>query len=305
MELKTLKLSDIKRNSDYLRIETNVETLKKSIENIGLINPLTVNQHNELLAGARRFQALSELQWTETPVHVVDRDLLAQELISIDENLVRSPLNKLELEQCLNRGRVLYEELNPTATKVELSNAVLNSDSKQKAKETLDTNSFVAVTAEKTGLSKSVIKSAIKRDALASDAVKKARELGKLNATQTNEIITLDKAAQEKVLPLIADKTVKEVKTIIRAAQEGGVAAALKENEQLIPLPKAYAAIKSPLKRINKHLAQILQDQVHYEGTEQQQINSEMLALKVHLEHYFQMMDVTQAEQNNETSRMD
>ncbi|MCF6195040.1 MAG: ParB N-terminal domain-containing protein, partial [Kangiellaceae bacterium] len=84
MELATRKLSDITTNSEYLRINTDVETLKKSIEKIGLINPLTTNKDNELLAGARRVQAVSELGWTEAFVHIVDKDILEQELISID-----------------------------------------------------------------------------------------------------------------------------------------------------------------------------------------------------------------------------
>lgn len=292
MELATRKLSEIERNSEYLRIETDVETLKKSIEKVGLINPLTINKNNELLAGARRFQAITELGWVEAHVHIVDRDLLEQELISIDENLVRTPLNKLELEKCLNRGREIYEEINPTAIKVDLSTNDLNTEEKlkQQEKDKQDNNSFAAITAEKTGLSKSVIKSAIKRDELASDSVKKARGLGELNASQTNEIIQLDKDDQEKVLPLIADKTVKEAKKIIKAVKEGGIEAAIEENESLVPLPKEYKLMQSPLKRVNKNLSRILLEGLKYDGPEQEQINKEMFELKENLDNYFKMV---------------
>ena len=293
MELATRKLTDITTKSEYLRIKTDVDTLKKSIEKVGLINPITINKDNELLAGARRFQAISELNWDEVPVHIVDKDVLEQELISIDENLVRSPLSNLEFEKCLNRGREIYEELNPTAIKVDISNKDLNTENRQKLKEQekLDTDSFAAVTAEKTGLSKSVIKSAIKRDALASNSVKKARGMGELNASQTNEIIQLDKDVQEEVLPLISDKTVKEAKLIIKAAKQGGIDAALEETEKLIPLPKEYTLIKSPLKRVNKNLSRILLEELKYDGPEQQQINKEMRELKENLERYFQMIE--------------
>lgn len=293
MEITTRPLADITRNSDYLRMNTDVETLKKSIAKIGLINPITINTNNELLAGARRFQAVTDLGWTEVMVHIVERDPLEQELISIDENLVRDPLNKLELEKCLNRGRTIYEQLNPEANKVDLSNEPLSGESKQKQqeKEKLDTNSFAAITAEKTGLSKSVIKGAIKRDALASEAVKKARGVGELNASQTNEIIRLDKAIQEEVLPLIADKTVKEAKKIIAAAHKGGVDAAREETASIIPLPKEYTQLRSPLKRLNKNLSLIISEQLKYEGAEQQQIKNEMLALKENVDKYFQMLE--------------
>ncbi len=293
MELVSFKLSDITTDSEYLRTNTDVETLKKSIENIGLINPLTINKENALLAGSRRLQAIKELGWTEALVHIVDKDTLEQELISIDENLVRTPLSNLELEKCLNRGREIYEELNPSANKVDLSSENIKGENtqKQKEKEKLDTNSFAAITSEKTGLSKSVIKSAIKRDELASDSVKKARGLGELNASQTNEIIQLDKDTQEKVLPLISDKTVKEAKKIIKAARKGGLDAAIEETDKLIPLPKEYTLLKSPLKRVNKNLSRILLEELKYDGPEQQLINKEMLELKENLERYFQMIE--------------
>lgn len=294
MEISTRKLSDIKLNSEYLRIETDVETLKKSIQSIGLINPVTINQNSELLAGARRFQATSELGWDEIPVQVVDRDLLVQELISIDENLVRAPLSNLELEKCLNRGREIYETINPTANKIDLSAEELSGEEKQqqKEKDDQDENSFAAITAEKTGLSKSVIKGAIKRDELASDGVKKARGEGELNATQTNEIIRLEKDTQEKVLPLIADKTVKEARQIIIAAKNGGYSAALAESEKLIPLPREYQQILSPVKRVNKNISRILVEELRYEGPEQEKILDELRRLKSNLNEYFRMMGI-------------
>ncbi len=293
MEITTRQLSDIKRNSEYLRYKTDVDSLKKSIESVGLINPLTINKENELLAGSRRFQAITELGWTEVDVHLVDHDSLQQELISIDENLVREPLNRMELERCLNRGREIYEQLNPNAIKIDISNESLNPENKLKEKkqEKTDTDSFAAITAEKTGLSKSVIKSAIKRDALAADSVKQARSQGELNASQTNEIIQLEKDLQEKVLPLIADKTVKEAKKIINAVKQGGIEAAIEANDNLVPLPKEYTLLKSPLKRVNKNLSRILIEGLKYEGPEKDQINKEMLELKENLVKYFEMID--------------
>ncbi len=293
MEIATRKLADIITSSDYLRLNTDVSTLKKSIEKIGLINPITINNNNELLAGARRFQAVTDLGWENVSVHIVERDLLEQELISIDENLVRTPLNKLELEKCLNRGREIYEKLNPTANKIDLSSETLTPENKQKEKEKekRDTNSFAAITAEKTGLSKSVIKGAIKRDALASEAVKQARRSGEINASQTNEIIKLDKEIQEKVLPLIADKTLKEAKKIIIAAQKKGVDAAIEETENLIPLPREYTQLRSPLRKLNQNLSLIIAEELRYDGAEQQQIKKEMLALKENVANYFRMLE--------------
>ena len=292
MDVTTRKLSQIKLTSEYLRLETDVGDLMKSIDSVGLIHPLTVNPEDELLAGARRFRAVSELGWEEVPVQVVDRDALVQELISIDENLVRAPLTSLELERCLNRGREIYEQLNPEANKVDLSAEELSGEEKAKAKEEeeQDEDSFAAVTAEKTGLSKAVIKGAIKRDELASDAVKQARGEGELNATKTNEIIKLSKEAQEKILPLVADKTAKETRRIVAAAREGGLEAAVAESQKVVPMPREYRQMLTPVRRVNRSISRILLEELHYDGPERGKILDELRKLKENLDRYFSMV---------------
>ncbi|MGH1542639.1 MAG: hypothetical protein ACRBHB_19625, partial [Arenicella sp.] len=201
-------------------------------------------------------------------------------------------LNRLEFETCLNRGREIYEQLNPEAVKVDISNESSDSESGSKDEEN-DNDSFAAITAEKTGLSMRVIKSAIKRDALASDSVKQARNQGELNATQTNQIIQLDKDLQEKVLPMIADKTVKQAQEIIKVVKKDGIEAAIEVNDSIVPMPSEYALIKSPIKRINKNLSRILLEDMKYEGPEQEMINKDLLELKENLVNYFKMVDET------------
>ena len=293
MKVTLRKVAEIKLNSEYLRTDTDVTSLKKSVENVGLIHPVTINKDDELLAGARRLQAVRELGWEEIPVQVVDRDVLVQELISIDENLVRTPLAKLELERLLNRGREIFETLHPTANKVDLSAEDLSPEEKQqqKEREEEDNDSFTAVTSEKLGLSKSVIKGAIKRDALASDEVKQARGQGELNATTTNEIIRLDKNSQAKILPLVANKTAKETRRIVNAAKKGGIAAAVEESEKATPLPREYQQMISPLRRVSKSITRILAEELRYEGSEQAKINKELRELKNKLEQYFEMVE--------------
>ena len=294
LEVTLRPIAEIQLNNEYLRTDTDVTALKKSIESVGVIHPVTVNGKGELLAGARRLQAARELGWTEIPAQVVEKDELVQELISIDENLVRTPLSPLELEKCLNRGREIYEQINPAANKVDLSNEELSREEKleQKAREEEDQDSFAAVTAEKTGLSRSVIKGAIKRDALASPAVKRARGEGGLNATQTNEIIKLEAETQERVLPLIADKSAKETRRIVAAARSGGVDAAIEESNKVVPIPREYSQMLSPMRRVNKSIGRILAEELRYEGPEQARINNELVALKNNLVLYLRMMGV-------------
>lgn len=266
--MEKVALDQIIVTNPYLRTETDIESLKKSIETVGLINPITINDKFELLAGGRRYQAMKELGWDEAPVRMVDRGSLEQELISIDENLVRKPLDKLEFEKCLNRGREIYEELNPLANKVDVEVKDLTPEEKraEKEEEENDTTSFAAITSEKTGLSKSVIKSAIKRDALSSDKVKEARGLGDISASQANEIIKLDKDSQDKILPYIQNKTVKDVKKIVTVAKEASVDAAIEESMELTPTPREFVQLKATTKKMNKLVSQILLEDIHFEG---------------------------------------
>gem|GEM_PF-497794 len=294
LEVSVRRIDEIVLESEYLRTGTDVSALVKSIASVGLIHPVTINRDGELLAGARRLEAVRELGWTEIPVHVIDRDTLVQELISIDENLVRTPLKGLELEKSLNRGREIYEQLNPDANKVDISTEELSKEEKAelRVREEQDEDSFAAVTAEKTGLSKSVIKGAIKRDALASPAVKRARGEGGLNATQTNEIIKLEADTQEQVLPLVADKTAKDTRRIVAAAREGGIEAAIEESRKIVPLPKEYEQLRSPLKRVNRTMARILAEELRYDGPQREAIVNELRALEANLANYFRMMGV-------------
>ena len=284
-----MKLSEIKTDREYLRLDSDVETLAKSIDQVGLIHPLSVNEDNELLAGGRRYCAVKSLGWEEVEVSVVKRSDLEQELISIDENLVRKPLDKLQFEKCLNRGREIYEELNPTASKISLETKKL-SPAEKKEQDVADTSSFAAVSAEKLGLSKSVISGAIKRDALSSKKVKEARSLGEISAGQANELIRMPKAEQDKILPHIKKHTIKDIRKLIDQAADAGVDAAIEVDKKQPKLPKEYAQVINLSKRLNKTLAKILLEQMNYSGPETKSIAKEMVKLTDHLSGFLSML---------------
>ena len=96
--MQLVDISKIQTENDYLRLDTNIEQLKKSIETVGLINPLVINEENKLIAGGRRYCALKELGHKDVPVVIVKKNQQEEELISIDENLVRKDLTKIEVE---------------------------------------------------------------------------------------------------------------------------------------------------------------------------------------------------------------
>lgn len=58
----------------------DIDTLAKTIERYGLLNPITVSKYKEkflLLAGERRLEACKSLAWQEIPAHILELELEA------------------------------------------------------------------------------------------------------------------------------------------------------------------------------------------------------------------------------------
>lgn len=100
MTLTTVPLEAIKPGTNVRHDVGEITELAKSIEAVGLLNPLTVRPAGngrdlELVAGYRRFAALTLLKAKNVDVKVIDEDVerTAAQLV---ENLQRSDLNPAE-----------------------------------------------------------------------------------------------------------------------------------------------------------------------------------------------------------------
>jgi ParB family chromosome partitioning protein len=69
----------------------DIAALAESIRDIGLLHPLVIDPHCQLVAGARRLGAVRELGWTHVPVRMVDslHDALLALRAEQDENTCR------------------------------------------------------------------------------------------------------------------------------------------------------------------------------------------------------------------------
>lgn len=287
--METMHIDKIIVKNPYLRLDTEVSKLIKSIETVGLINPLVINEKNELIAGGRRYCALKAMGREEIPVTKVEKNEIEQELISIDENLVRKDLEKVEMENMLLRGRDLYEKLFPLALKCHEEDLSTPEGKELQTDLPNDARSFIDITAEKTGLSKQVIKSAIEREERSSDKVKDLRKHGELNASQTNQIIKLPKEQQEQVVNHLVGKSAKEVRSFVESAQSQGVDQALDDYLNSPKLPKEYQALQTLLKRANKVLGKILLENMTSDHEDVNRILDSVTSLKISLDQFLEI----------------
>lgn len=104
-ELRTLPLKAIVPNPLQPRrvfTEAELADLASSIRENGLLQPLVVrpapgaSDRYELVAGERRFRALTKLEWSEAPVVVRDADDETLLVLALVENLQREALNPIE-----------------------------------------------------------------------------------------------------------------------------------------------------------------------------------------------------------------
>lgn len=104
-DIRTLPLSAIVPNPVQPRRvfkPEELEDLANSIRENGLLQPLVVRpsphagDRFELVAGERRFRAVTSLEWSEVPVVVRDADDETLLVLALVENLQREALNPLE-----------------------------------------------------------------------------------------------------------------------------------------------------------------------------------------------------------------
>ncbi len=96
-----------------------VEALAESINEVGLLNPVTVAPDGEgyaLIAGMHRLEAARLLGWTEIPATVLALDQHRRVIAECDENLCAPSLTPAERAEFTRRRKAAYEALHPETT---------------------------------------------------------------------------------------------------------------------------------------------------------------------------------------------
>lgn len=200
-------------------VPSHIAELAKSIADVGLLNPITVNEDHTLIAGLHRLEAAKLLNWTEIDCTICDIDSTRAELAEIDENVIRRPLSDMELNRALTRRKELYEALYPETIARNRPGHVSNHQgSSDKLSSESKVKSFVEDTAEKLGVSTRTIERHLY---LAEHLTPKVSEILKKMDKQPPrcelmKLARLEPGQQEECVALFMSGEIKSVDTYLK-----------------------------------------------------------------------------------------
>ena len=109
-----VNISEIKiKEGRRLIDDDKVKQLADSINEIGLINPVTVDGEYNLIAGAHRIEAAKLLGRQDIEAVISPLTGLKAELAEIDENIIRSEYHYIERGKAFKKRKEIYETLYP------------------------------------------------------------------------------------------------------------------------------------------------------------------------------------------------
>ena len=107
-----------------------LDQLAASISTHGLLQPIVVRQNGDrfqIIAGERRFRAVTRAGWSEVPVHVLSVDDRQMSELALTENIQRKDLNAMEKAAAFSKYLEIYggthEEL---ASRLELDRSTIS-----------------------------------------------------------------------------------------------------------------------------------------------------------------------------------
>lgn len=250
-----IKINEIKINPGRRGATAeSIEELIRSISEIGLLNPVTVDQEYTLIAGLHRLEAAKRLGWTEIECNVCSLDALQTELAEIDENVVRTALSVIEYGELLERRKEIYESLHPEtkAGKAQAAgmNRAIGNNVGDKMSVTL--KSFAQDTADKLGVSPRTVERTMQiMNGLTDDAREVFRHFPKYKLSQSNamKISQMEPSKQKTAAVLLASGQIRSLDEYqpVEGAPSGRVKLSQKQKEKLEFLDRV-AEIKDPIK---------------------------------------------------------
>lgn len=249
-----ISLDSIKIKDSRLRVKSNVQDLCESLREIGLIHPVVVNHRRELLAGGRRYAAAKRLGWKQIEVNWFDGSDLDQEMVTLDENLIRNEVRGIEWEAACRRRKEIYELKYP-----ETKHGNRYSRSAKSAP-----LNYSKDLAEKTGLSERTIQLAVQRDEKSSIKIKAERKLGRMSTAQVDAVLSLPEKDQNKLIPVIRNKLPSEVRAIVREVKQDGVDTFLKNQKHTAEIRSQFEICMAASKKLHNALTPLISEGIQF-----------------------------------------
>jgi ParB family chromosome partitioning protein len=211
LKLSEITITEGRRAIDYVK----VAELAESIRIVGLINPITVNKDNTLIAGAHRFEACRHLGFDKIECVVLDCNELRTELAEIDENLIRNDLDAISIGELAIRQDEILDALGLRA-KVGQGRPAKNGAAPARLKTTADI-------AKESGISERTLQ---ENKQLAKNLVPEAKEAVRQKALPKSAALEIARLKPDKQREIIAKKDKKAILATVqeKKQQKSGVA---------------------------------------------------------------------------------
>lgn len=229
---------------------TGIDELVRSISEVGLLNPITIDADHVLIAGLHRLEAAKRLGWTEIECTVCGLDGLQAELAEIDENVVRTALSTIEYGELLERRREIYESLHPETKAGAAQAAGMNRATGKNVSDKMSptSKSFAQDTAAKLGVSARTVERTMQT---MKGLTKETREVFhnfpkyKLSQSDAARLSRLEPAKQKTAAILLASG---QIRSVDEYEPEQGKA--LRKSKQSKEFLEVVAELKDPTKHV-------------------------------------------------------
>jgi len=106
-----INISDVKVKKRFRTDLGDLDSLKDSMNRIGLLQPIGITKDNILVFGHRRLEAAKSLEWKEIPYVLVEADESKQRLAELEENLKRRDMTWQEEVKAKSELHKLFRKL--------------------------------------------------------------------------------------------------------------------------------------------------------------------------------------------------
>lgn len=227
-----------------------IDELVRSISEVGLLNPITVDPDHTLIAGLHRLEAAKRLGWTEIECTVCGLEGLQAELAEIDENVVRTALSTIEYGELLERRKEIYESLHPETKAGTAQAAGMNRATGKHVSDKMSptSKSFAQDTAAKLGVSARTVERTMQTmKGLTQETREVFHNFPKYKLSQSNaaKLARLEPAKQKTAAILLASGQIRSVDEY--EPEQGKSPRKSKQSKEFL---ESVAELKDPTKHV-------------------------------------------------------